>query len=413
MDKIYPICICFLHLYLASCHAQVPGCTDPLANNYDPSATINDGSCTYDPFSVSPGHTVELSEILSETSGLILWDGLIWTHNDNTDTKLYGLDTISGNIIKEYDLQQVENTDWEEIGQDDEYIYVGDLGNNAGRREDLHLLRIHKTSLITGEPLIDTVWFSYSDQPEPGQDEPYETDFDCEAFVVSEDSIYLFTKQWLSANTSVYTLPKVPGSYVAQIKESYDIQGLITGATYLESKGVLVLCGYTSLLHPFLYLLYDFVKNDFFSGNKRKITISLPFHQVEGIATRNGLKYLISNESFIFQPAANNPQKLHTFDLEDLLGDYFARNADLVVEPDTEEIKIYPNPAAHYVMIKSPIDLLPSDYQLIDMSSRVMKEGMLEKEYTQLDISRVKPGSYILRIERSGGNTISLLSVKF
>ncbi len=27
----------------------VPGCTDPGANNYNPSATINNGSCTYNP----------------------------------------------------------------------------------------------------------------------------------------------------------------------------------------------------------------------------------------------------------------------------------------------------------------------------------------------------------------------------
>ena len=26
---------------------QIPGCTDPLACNYDPSATVDDGSCAY------------------------------------------------------------------------------------------------------------------------------------------------------------------------------------------------------------------------------------------------------------------------------------------------------------------------------------------------------------------------------
>ena len=25
----------------------VPGCTDPAATNYDPNATVDDGSCTY------------------------------------------------------------------------------------------------------------------------------------------------------------------------------------------------------------------------------------------------------------------------------------------------------------------------------------------------------------------------------
>lgn len=32
-----------------SCTTPVPGCTDPNANNYNPNATVDDGSCTYDP----------------------------------------------------------------------------------------------------------------------------------------------------------------------------------------------------------------------------------------------------------------------------------------------------------------------------------------------------------------------------
>jgi gliding motility-associated-like protein len=33
-----------------SCIMPVPGCMDPLANNYNPNATVDDGSCTYDVF---------------------------------------------------------------------------------------------------------------------------------------------------------------------------------------------------------------------------------------------------------------------------------------------------------------------------------------------------------------------------
>jgi hypothetical protein len=91
-------------------------------------------------------------------------------------------------------------------------------------------------------------------------------------------------------------LSKTPGSYKAQYKNSYDVQGLVTGATLLENKKLVVLCGYNSLLQPFTLLLYDYEANDFFSGNKRKINLNLAFHQVEGIATNNGLKYFISNE---------------------------------------------------------------------------------------------------------------------
>ena len=48
--------------------------------------------------------TMELSEELEETSGLILWDGYLWTHNDNADTKLYGLEAATAEIAREYIL---------------------------------------------------------------------------------------------------------------------------------------------------------------------------------------------------------------------------------------------------------------------------------------------------------------------
>ncbi|MDZ7615228.1 MAG: hypothetical protein U5K51_17145 [Flavobacteriaceae bacterium] len=88
------------------------------------------------------------------------------------------------------------------------------------------------------------------------------------------------------------------GNYVAAYQSTYDISGLITGATFLESKDLLVLCGYSPQLSPFLYLLYDFSAEQFFGGNKRKIILDLPLHQTEGIATSNGLDYFISNEKY-------------------------------------------------------------------------------------------------------------------
>ena len=36
-----------VNAYLATCPVIVPGCTDPAADNYNPAANQNDGSCTY------------------------------------------------------------------------------------------------------------------------------------------------------------------------------------------------------------------------------------------------------------------------------------------------------------------------------------------------------------------------------
>ena len=264
----------------------------------------------------------KLSDSLRETSGLIAFDNLLWTHNDDHDKTIYGINPL-GLIQKKISLEKAINKDWEEISQDSTYLYIGDFGNNyTGNRTDLQILRIEKKSFLLENPVIDTISFSYSNQTDFTKKTENTTDFDCEAFIVSQDSIYLFTKQWKQSKTSVYVLPKKPGNYIAQLKQTIDVQGLITGATFLPQKKLIVLCGYSKTVQPFLYLLYDYKNNDFLSGNKRKIKIPLPFHQIESISTQDGLHYFLTNEALIKKPLLNSPQKLHQFDLSPFLTNY-------------------------------------------------------------------------------------------
>jgi hypothetical protein len=127
--------------------AQTSGCTDELAINYNSGATLYDGSCSYNQASVTPDESYLLDGKIPETSGLILWNGYLWTHNDNTDNNIYCLDIANGSLIKSYHLETVKNNDWEEISQDENYIYIGDFGNNRGDRQDLKIVRIEKSSL--------------------------------------------------------------------------------------------------------------------------------------------------------------------------------------------------------------------------------------------------------------------------
>ncbi|MFY0481002.1 T9SS C-terminal target domain-containing protein [Flavobacterium sp. PLA-1-15] len=310
----------FLFIFISlSAKAQLSGCTDAMAKNYNPTAVLNDGSCVYENTKITPVFSITLSDTLNETSGLVYYDKQLWSHNDDTDTHIYALDTL-GKITNRYPLKGVKNNDWEELSQDSAYFYMGNFGNNvSGIRNDLHILRIEKNSLKANDPQIDTIAFQYSNQIEFIRAKANTTDFDCEAFIVGKDSIYIFTKQWTSKKTALYALPKQPGNHTAQFKSELDTNGLITGATYLEDKKLIALCGYSKQLKPFVYLLYDYKENDFFSGNKRKINLALPYHQVEGIATQNGLQYYISNEYFRLKPIINTPQQLHLLDLNTLL----------------------------------------------------------------------------------------------
>jgi hypothetical protein len=309
-------------LFLTGSYAQTVGCTDRLAKNFDPKATQNNGSCEYASAKVKAILSGKLSDSIKETSGLIAFENLLWTHNDDHDTALYGLDK-KGEIKKKIALQGLENNDWEEISQDSLYLYIGDFGNNyKGNRIDLRILRIEKKSILKTTPVIDTISFSYANQTDFRVQKANTTNFDCEAFVVLQDSIYLFTKQWTTEKTNVYSLPKNPGTHIAKLKETLNVQGLITGATVLPKQKGIVLCGYSKMLQPFVYLFYDYKNNDFSTGNKRKIKIDLPFHQIEGIATEDGLLFYLTNEATVKKPFVNTPQQIHSIDLSPYLKEW-------------------------------------------------------------------------------------------
>lgn len=312
----------YLFLIFTSTNGQIIGCMDSFSKNYNPMAVKNDGSCLYKNLKIQSQYSIKLSDSIRETSGIIAFDNLLWTHNDDHDKTIYGLDSL-GKIHKKIILDKVVNHDWEEISQDSSYLYIGDFGNNySGNRTDLHILKIEKKSFLEGTPIIETISFKYSDQSDFTLKKHNTTNFDCEAFIVSKDSIYLFTKQWESTKTNIYVLPKQSGNYIAQFKDSLDLKGLVTGATYIEDKKLIVLCGYSKMGKSFLYLLYDFKDHDFLSGNKRKIDLQLSFHQIEGITTKDGLHYYITNESLVRKPVLNTPQQIHYFDLSSILNSY-------------------------------------------------------------------------------------------
>ena len=291
-----------------------------ISTSYSQSYTPSDSKETHPSTkTIKIKSSVKLSETIKETSGLLFFDNQIWTHNDDSDATIYGLNT-SGAIQKKITLKQIKNKDWEAISQDSLYIYIGNFGNNyRGNRNDLCIYRIEKKSFYDTTPIIDTIAFSYAKQTDFSVQKANTTNFDCEAFVILKDSIYLFTKEWSSRKTSIYSVPKTPGNYTAQHQETLNVKGLITDATVLPTKKGIVLCGYSKTLQPFVFLIDDYQNNAFWKGKKRKIKIKLPFHQIEGITTDDGKIFYLTNEATIKKPFINTSPQLHTIDLSSFL----------------------------------------------------------------------------------------------
>ncbi|HAG61273.1 MAG TPA: hypothetical protein DCL40_00040 [Coxiellaceae bacterium] len=153
-----------------------------------------------------------LPKALRETSGLILYRGLLWTQVDSYSRTLYGLDPKSGAIKKTIRMRGVRNRDWEAISQNSDYLFVGDIGNNAGKRGEITIYRINKADLSCLDHAsscrvnVKKIKFRYPDfQPSK---EWYQHPYDAEAMVVDAKTITLFNKNWQDPSQVLsYTLP--------------------------------------------------------------------------------------------------------------------------------------------------------------------------------------------------------------
>ncbi|HNP24098.1 MAG TPA: hypothetical protein PKM63_12615 [Panacibacter sp.] len=324
MKLLCLVLLCFF-LNTQNIYAQVSGCPDPAANNYDSAVTVNNGSCTYDNGNLKPAFNYNLSTVINETSGLVYWKKKIWTHNDSGgEPAVYQLNRETGSIERTIIINNAINVDWEDIAQDNRFFYIGDFGNNAkGNREDLRIYKVAKGDVAASDTITaEIINFAYSDQNDFTTKPQNTTDFDCEALIAYGDSLYLFSKDWTDNKTRLYKLPNKAGSFTAEKIGELDVKGLITGAEILADQRVIVLTGYNSTLSPFIYMLYDFSGDNFFGANKRKVALNQSFTQVEGICAQSPTKFFISNEKYS-QLIINTPAKMQTLNLSKLLNPYY------------------------------------------------------------------------------------------
>jgi hypothetical protein len=160
-------------------------------------------------------------------------------------------------------------------------------------------------------------------------------------------------------------------------------------------------------LQTFAYLLYDFDGNDFFSGNKRRLGINLPFHQVEGITTTDGLSFFMSNEKFQ-QSILTTDQKLHRFDLSPYLETYFTGLG--LNEKVLSEILIYPNPAADEVVISCPEAYVGKTFSIFNSKGELIESSTITSTKTSLSISNWRTNlTYFLSVENSSSISIPFM----
>jgi hypothetical protein len=262
-----------------------------------------------------PKYITEVGSMWSfapESSGVVLSDGFIYTHNDSGNPSIfYKVNPLDGTLIQSISVTNYSNTDWEDITADADYIYLGDFGNNDGIRKDLKILKISKSQFInstekTVQVTAEAIQFSYTEQTSFISTSTH--NFDCETVISKGDYLYLFTKDRGDNATRIYKLPKTPGQYAVTAIGTYNVNGLVTGGDYNPQTNEVVLIGYNSgHKNSFIYLLSNFTDDSFFSGKVLRKTIgdSTDDWQTEGIAfgSTDGNKLYLSCETCVFSKA--------------------------------------------------------------------------------------------------------------
>lgn len=251
-----------------------------------------------------------LPKEVSESSGLILYNDLLITHNDSGNSSvLYLLNKNSFKVEKKVEVTNAKNIDWEDITQDKDFVYVGDFGNYWGDREDLVIYKIAKKDLKALDKVTaEKIYFSYPDKVDNIRKS--RNDYDAEALFYKNNELYILTKQWRSKGTVAYKIPVKSGKHIASKVGEYNTNGMVTGATYSSNNNKIVLVGYNMFMLPFIIEIENSTASNLFKGSVKKNPLDIGFAQIEGITKFDDDSYYLSSESFTKLGASASIYKL-------------------------------------------------------------------------------------------------------
>ncbi|MFW6224733.1 MAG: hypothetical protein ACOC4B_00525 [Bacteroidota bacterium] len=238
----------------------------------------------------------KLPGIIDESSGIVHVGSSYYTINDSGgEPVLYKLDS-QFKLIDSIYINGFKNIDWEDLAFHDDYIYIGDFGNNANQRKNLRMIKYH---LLTGTK--ETIMFNYPDQSDfpPGKKE-YKN-FDCEAMIWHDSSLILFTKSKKNnVPVNMYRIPDQSGQHVAEKIMQIPLKGKVTAASFDAQKNLLYLLTYGKIM---VYNVQG--RNDSLDLNPVYCKTFIRSKQSEAISITPSQHIIITNEQrrvFEFMP---------------------------------------------------------------------------------------------------------------
>ena len=245
-------------------------------------------------------YITKLPKKLKENSGMAIGkESTVWFVNDGgNEDKIYQINN-KGKILKELEVKNAKNKDWEDMAQDkDGNVYIADTGNNANKRKDLIIYKIPNPDKEKGDKIeAEQIEFSF---PEQKKFPPKKKKllYDTEAIFYAKDSLYLITKNRsdpFNGNALIYRIPAKKGNYKATYLGEFipctDFSTCkITAADISQDGKTIALLGYGKL-----WLFTNFDLSNFFEGELKTIDLGVRT-QLESISFLNNKTLLLSDE---------------------------------------------------------------------------------------------------------------------
>ncbi|HUH33465.1 MAG TPA: hypothetical protein VLZ28_05890 [Daejeonella sp.] len=261
-----------------------------------PDARLQEGSAN-DLTAIKPRSIVALDDKVLETSGLIYFDNSFWTINDSGNKNvLYRIDSKSGLVTTEIVITNAKNIDWEELTQDEDYIYIADIGDNSLVRDEKQIYRLEKAKVSkivrTGDLESEVIRFTFPDV------DGKKMKYDAEALISYNGSLHLFTKDLFVTNH--FTIPLSPGVTTANFTESYKSNGQVTGAAINLTNNTLIMVGYLGFGQRLLWEFKNFNNNSLSKSTASHFSLGAVNEtgQMEAVCFNEDNQIFLSNESF-------------------------------------------------------------------------------------------------------------------
>lgn len=210
----------------------------------------------------SPAHLADLEDAeIDESSGVVASrrnPDLFWTHNDSGDGPfIYAFDR-QGKNRGVWRVREAEAYDWEDIAagpgpqKGQSYLYLGDIGDNGLRREEIIVYRIAEPTVTTADAANTKKNPHLTETAEAIRLKYPDGKHDAEALLVhpTTGDLYVITKGTATnsgvykataplSNTNTTTLTRI-----AQVRTPAVFGGLITGADISPDARHVALCDY-------------------------------------------------------------------------------------------------------------------------------------------------------------------------